>query len=128
MATHSSAPGFLPGKFHGHRSLVGYRLWGRKETDMTKATLQNQLYIPLYDYKCQPSSKCKTALNCKFKFPSVAQFGTHLFVRPESLHLSSNLALGGLLRSKFFDWVSRVLTAAQVCLFQVFRKDRTKVF
>ena len=24
-------PGFLPGEFHGHRSLVGYRPWGRQE-------------------------------------------------------------------------------------------------
>ena len=23
---------FLPGKFHGHRSLVGYRPWGLKES------------------------------------------------------------------------------------------------
>ena len=26
---------FLPGKFHGQRSLVGYSPWGRKELDMT---------------------------------------------------------------------------------------------
>ena len=32
MATHS---GFLPGEFHGQRSLVGYSSWGRKESDMT---------------------------------------------------------------------------------------------
>ena len=29
-------PVFLPGKFHGLRSLVGYSPWGRKETDMTE--------------------------------------------------------------------------------------------
>ena len=29
-------PVFLPGEFHGQRSLVGYSLWGRKESDMTK--------------------------------------------------------------------------------------------
>ena len=28
-------PVFLPGKFHGQRSLVGYSLWGHKELDMT---------------------------------------------------------------------------------------------
>ena len=28
-------PVFLPGKFHGQRSLVGYSLWGCKESDMT---------------------------------------------------------------------------------------------
>ena len=29
---------FLPGKFHGQRSLVGYSPWGRKESDMTEHT------------------------------------------------------------------------------------------
>ena len=28
-------PVFLPGKFHGQSSLVGYSLWGHKESDMT---------------------------------------------------------------------------------------------
>ena len=31
-----STPVFLPGKFHGPRSLVGYRPWGRKEWDTTE--------------------------------------------------------------------------------------------
>ena len=29
-------PVFLPGKFHGQRSLAGYSLWGPKELDMTE--------------------------------------------------------------------------------------------
>ena len=32
MATHSV---FLPGKSQGRGSLVGFRLWGRTESDMT---------------------------------------------------------------------------------------------
>ena len=32
------APVFLPGKSHGQRSLAGCTPWGRKESDMTKAT------------------------------------------------------------------------------------------
>ena len=28
-------PGFLPGEFHGQRSLVGYSPWGHRESDMT---------------------------------------------------------------------------------------------
>ena len=32
------APIFLPEKFHGQRSLVGYSLWGRKELDITELT------------------------------------------------------------------------------------------
>ena len=31
-----STPVFLPGKFHGLRSLVGYSPWGRKESDTTE--------------------------------------------------------------------------------------------
>ena len=33
MATH---PVFLPGEFHGHRSLMGYSPWDCKESDMTE--------------------------------------------------------------------------------------------
>ena len=29
-------PGFLPGEFHGQRSLAGYSPWGRKESDTTE--------------------------------------------------------------------------------------------
>ena len=29
-------PVFLPGEFHGQRSLVGYSPWGQKESDMTE--------------------------------------------------------------------------------------------
>ena len=31
-------PVFLPGKFHGQRSLAGYSPWGHKELDMTEHT------------------------------------------------------------------------------------------
>ena len=33
---------FLPGKFHGQRSLVGYSSHGRKELDMTEHTLTSK--------------------------------------------------------------------------------------
>ena len=35
-------PVFLPGESQGRRSLVGCRLWGRTESDMTEATQQQQ--------------------------------------------------------------------------------------
>ena len=38
----TSTPVLLPGKSHGQRSLVGYSLWGRKESDTTE-----QLHFPL---------------------------------------------------------------------------------
>ena len=33
-----ATPVFLPGEFQGWRSLVGFRLWGRTESDTTEAT------------------------------------------------------------------------------------------
>ena len=35
-----STPVFLPGKFHGQRSVVGYSLWGRKETRLSMHIFQ----------------------------------------------------------------------------------------
>ena len=47
-------PIFLPGKFHGQRSLVGYSPWGCKESDTTEQlSTQFQVYskvIQLYIY------------------------------------------------------------------------------
>ena len=40
-------PVFLPGKFHGQRSLVGYSQWGHKESDTTEVT---QSSFPLLSY------------------------------------------------------------------------------
>ena len=31
-------PVFLPGEYHGQRSLTGYSPWGHKESDMTEVT------------------------------------------------------------------------------------------
>ena len=39
-------PVFLPGEFHGQRSLVGYSPWGHKESD-TAERLTLSLTIPL---------------------------------------------------------------------------------
>ena len=33
---------FLPGESQGRESLIGCRLWGRTELDMTEVTLQQQ--------------------------------------------------------------------------------------
>ena len=36
LAKWQPTPLFLPGESHGLRSLVGYSLWGRKESDTTE--------------------------------------------------------------------------------------------
>ena len=32
----TTTPVFLPGEFHGQRSLMGYSSWGRRESDTTE--------------------------------------------------------------------------------------------
>ena len=46
MATHSV---FLPGEFHGQRSLEGYSPWGPKESDRTERLAH--IYIPIQTLK-----------------------------------------------------------------------------
>ena len=44
-------PVFLPGKFHGHRNLVGYSPWGPKELDTTEHALISLLFIFIVDFR-----------------------------------------------------------------------------
>ena len=54
-------PVFLPGKFHGQRSLVGYSLWGGKELDRTEHSAQHKRSKPVltqirrWPWKCSVS-------------------------------------------------------------------------
>ena len=43
-------PVFLPGKFHGQRSLVGFSLWGCKELYTTEYALPVKIQSPINDY------------------------------------------------------------------------------
>ena len=50
---------FLPGKSHGQRSLVGYSLWGHKESDTTEHT---HLHQPVRFFPClliSPAPQCQ---------------------------------------------------------------------
>ena len=38
-------PVFLPGEFHGQRSLVGYTPWGHKRIEYSLLTKQQKLHI-----------------------------------------------------------------------------------
>ena len=43
-------PVFLPGKSHGHRSLVDYSPWGHKESDTIEVTENTHIYVRVYIY------------------------------------------------------------------------------
>ena len=50
-------PVFLPGEFHGQRSLAGYSLWGCKELDTTGST---NTHIYTYIHDSQEEDRCES--------------------------------------------------------------------
>ena len=50
-------PIFLPGEFHGQRSLVGYSAWGCKESDMTERLTHTLVSITQGCHRLQTSQK-----------------------------------------------------------------------
>ena len=48
-------PVFLPGESHGQRGLIGYSLWGHKESDMTKQLTHTHTHThtPQFHYRLQ---------------------------------------------------------------------------
>ena len=54
---------FLPGKFHGQRSLVGYSPWGCNKLDMTEQ-LSTQAHMPFYGLLRWLSGK-ESACQCR---------------------------------------------------------------
>ena len=62
--TWQPTPVFLPGESQGRGNLVGCRLWGRTELDMTEATQQQQQQAPktITHYFTAPYTKKKKIL------------------------------------------------------------------
>ena len=57
-------PVFLPGESQGQRSRVGFRLWGRTESDTTDATQQQQhTILMLCHCCCSVTQSCLTLCN-----------------------------------------------------------------
>ena len=56
-------PVFLPGESQGWGSLVGFRLWGRTESDMTEATEQQQQRSLQENWRYQGNISCKDGHN-----------------------------------------------------------------
>ena len=43
----TTTPVFLPGKFHGQRSLAGYTPWSHKKSDMTEQSHMNTYLVSI---------------------------------------------------------------------------------
>ena len=66
-------PIFLPGKFHGQRSLVGYSPWGPKESDATEQECTSFLCCNLKSTSMQQSDHGLNPLLTFFQAHSSAQ-------------------------------------------------------
>ena len=101
-------PGFLPGKSHGLRSLVGYRPWGREESDMTE-------WLPFHFlsmlYILSPWLNYFVPRSLYFWFPSTIS----LMPRPTSF-----------LATTYLFFVSMILfLSCYICLFVLFFRFHT---
>ena len=56
------APVFLPGEFHGQRSLAGYTPWGHKELDMTEQLTLHYYYYLTRNARRVPQAETKRCL------------------------------------------------------------------
>ena len=78
MATHSSV---LPGESQGRRSLVGCRLWGRTESDMTEVTQQLYSRFSLVLYFIHSISHVNMSIPIsQFIPPPLSVLSAHMFV------------------------------------------------
>ena len=68
------SPVFLPGKFRGQRSLVGYSLWGHKESDTTEWLTHTFKFFS----HLSTGLRCWTSFTCPFRY--IHNFFTLLYV------------------------------------------------
>ena len=74
---------FLPGEFHGQRSLVGYSSWGRKELDTTEQLTHTYTFIYYWSI---------VALQCFVKFLQYSEVNQpYIYLHPLFLRFPSYL-------------------------------------
>ena len=83
MATHSWEK-FLPGKFHGQRSLVGYSPWCCKELDTTVETVSDFIFW---------GSKITADGDCSHEIKGHLLLGRKVMTNPDSILKSRDITL-----------------------------------
>ena len=92
-------PVFLPGEFHGQRSLVGYSPWGWKESDKLSTVAQQEEEEALGSL-CAMWGRSKKAATCKLReapLPGANQAGTLISGLPASHKMCLNRSACGIL-------------------------------
>ena len=62
-------PVFLPGEFHGQRSLAGYSPWDWKELDTTEQLIQKKKYLKHHVYNKYSDTGLSSFSNYKYMNP-----------------------------------------------------------
>ena len=76
-----STPVFLPGEFHGQRSLAGYSPWGHKELDMTEWLTIWLLLSYIYWWECKfMKPPWKTVCRCLKKIKIELPYDTAILL------------------------------------------------
>ena len=86
-------PIFLPGKFHGQRSLVGYSPWGPKESDATEQECTSFLWLSGREPACQFRESKRHRFNpWVWKIPWRRKWQPTPVILPRKSHGQRNLA------------------------------------
>ena len=92
--TWQPTPVFLPGKSHGQRSLLGYSLWGCKESDTTEqlhfhyTAIQNKHFFLLICFLSHKFFLLQTIYDFHCPVPGKSLFQTGFSQTTQSFHLT----------------------------------------
>ena len=76
MASHSNI--FLPGEFHGQKSMVGYSLWSHKESNITEKVIHTQPSFILLRKASENLGVLSTHENRRKTFLGIVRLQTYL--------------------------------------------------
>ena len=101
-------PLFLPGRFHGHRSLAGYSPWGHKELDTTELSSISYIVIS-WDFE---------AYTCLVELLSHVQ----QFCDPMDCSVSDS-SVHGISQARILEWVA--IFFSNMCLRYLFSTSKS---
>ena len=84
-------PVFLPGKFHGQRSLAGYSPWGRRQSDTTEHTHNCRFSLPQKTKSTQDSAMGQFPLDHSYRPRQVQKAYTHTHTHRDHSQISLSL-------------------------------------
>ena len=92
-------PVFLPGEFHGQRSLAGYSPWGHKESDRTERLTLSLSREPKWEVRVEVSGWiCSAGTLASVRWSHYGNFSTLIYPLYEKEQIFTSLKLSDHLR------------------------------